>query len=96
MLIPTVLVACGAGIATSTIVSQHVENLLKENKVRAQVVQCTISEVSSLQSGAVLIISTTILPTTYSIPSIVATAYITGIGMGKIDQQILDLLKGRK
>ncbi|TWI59313.1 PTS sugar transporter subunit IIB [Halalkalibacter nanhaiisediminis] len=93
MNIPTVLVACGAGIATSTIVCNRVENLLKENNVRAQVVQCMISEVSSRQDGASLIISTTILPTKYRIPSIVATSYITGIGMEELDQEILTLLK---
>jgi PTS system galactitol-specific IIB component len=91
--IPTVLVACGAGIATSTIVCERVENLLKENKVRAQVVQCMISEVSSLQDGASLIISTTILPTTYRIPSLVATSYITGVGMEELDQKILKVLR---
>ncbi|WP_214780593.1 PTS sugar transporter subunit IIB [Exiguobacterium sp. s22] len=89
MPIPTILVACGAGIATSTIVSQRVEALLKENKIRAQLVQCTISEASTLQYQAVLVISTTILPTRFTTPVVIATPYITGIGMDKIDQQIL-------
>jgi PTS system galactitol-specific IIB component len=90
----TVLVACGAGIATSTVVCERVENLLKENGVNAEVVQCKIAEVASRQEGADLIISTTILPTTYKIPAVSATSYITGIGMEKLDQQILDHLKG--
>ncbi|MCM3411726.1 PTS sugar transporter subunit IIB [Metabacillus sp. YM-086] len=93
MKISTILVACGAGIATSTIVAQRVESLLKENKIRAELIQCTISEVGSLQSNADLIISTTLLPKVYETPTIVATSYITGVGMEKIDQQILDLLK---
>ncbi|MFH7817873.1 PTS sugar transporter subunit IIB [Neobacillus thermocopriae] len=90
----TVLVACGAGIATSTVVCNRVENLLKENNVNAEVIQCKISEVKSRQvEDADLIISTTILPTTYDIPSIIATAYITGIGMEALDKKILDALK---
>ncbi|MED3624751.1 PTS sugar transporter subunit IIB [Neobacillus thermocopriae] len=89
----TVLVACGAGIATSTVVCNRVENLLKENNVNAEVIQCKISEVKSRQVDADLIISTTILPTTYDIPSIIATAYITGIGMEALDKKILDALK---
>jgi galactitol PTS system EIIB component len=91
--IPTVLVACGSGIATSTIVSLRVESLLKENGVKAQLIQCTIAEVGSLQQNADLIISTTILPTAFKIPVILATAYITGIGMEKIDGQILSHFK---
>lgn len=91
--IPTVLVACGSGIATSTIVSMRVESLLKENGVKAQLIQCMIAEVGSLQQNADLIISTTILPTTYKIPVIIATAYITGMGMEKVDEQILSHFK---
>jgi len=89
----TVLVACGAGIATSTVVCQKVENLIKDNNINAEVIQCKIAEVKSRQEGADLIVSTTILPTTYEIPAIIATAYITGIGMDKLDQKILDHLK---
>lgn len=89
----TVLIACGAGIATSTIVSQRVESLLNDHHVRAEVIQCMISEVNSLQHGADLIISTTIPPTQYRIPIIVATSYITGMDMEKTDQRILEALK---
>ncbi|MGJ7920071.1 PTS sugar transporter subunit IIB [Neobacillus sp. LXY-4] len=89
----TVLVACGAGIATSTVVCQKVENLIKDNNINAEVIQCKIAEVKSKQEGADLIVSTTILPTTYDIPAIIATAYITGIGMSALDQKILDHLK---
>ncbi|WP_182104521.1 PTS sugar transporter subunit IIB [Niallia taxi] len=88
-----ILVACGAGIATSTVVCNRVENLVKENNISADVIQCKIAEVASRQGEADLIVSTTILPTTYIIPAIVATAYITGIGMEALDQKILDHLK---
>ncbi|MBK1813632.1 PTS sugar transporter subunit IIB [Clostridium sp. YIM B02505] len=88
-----ILVACGAGIATSTVVCDRVENLVKEHGIDAEIRQCKIAEVGSLQDQADLIVSTTILPTTYSIPAIKATAYITGIGTEKLDQQILDQLK---
>ena len=88
-----VLVACGAGIATSTVVCNRVENLLKENNVNAEVIQCKIAEVKARQQDADLIVSTTILPTTYDIPAIIATSYITGIGMDALDKKILDALK---
>ncbi len=89
----TILVACGAGIATSTVVCQKVETLVKENNINAEIIQCKIAEVKSRQQGADLIVSTTILPTTYDIPAIIATAYISGIGMDKLSQKILDHLK---
>ncbi|PBH36165.1 PTS galactitol transporter subunit IIB [Clostridioides difficile] len=64
-----ILVACGAGIATSTIVCDRVERLVKENNIQAEVEQCKIAECSTKQEGADLIVSTTILPTTYDIPN---------------------------
>jgi Phosphotransferase system, galactitol-specific IIB component len=88
-----VLVACGAGIATSTVVCERVEKLLKDNKINAQVIQCKIAEVASKESGADLIVSTTILPKEYSIPALKAVAYITGMGAEKLDQEIIKILK---
>lgn len=40
-----ILVACGAGIATSTVVCDRVERLVKENNIDATVTQCKIAEV---------------------------------------------------
>ncbi|WP_239253539.1 PTS sugar transporter subunit IIB [Listeria ilorinensis] len=88
-----ILVACGAGIATSTVVTDRVERLVKENNVDAEVKQIKIAEAAALQNDADLIVSTTILPTTYSIPAIIATSYITGIGMEELDEEILSHLK---
>jgi PTS system galactitol-specific IIB component len=88
-----ILVACGAGIATSTVVCDKVERLVKEHNIDATVTQCKIAEVGSLEDNADLIISTTILPREYKIPAIKATAYISGINMQKLDELILSYLK---
>lgn len=88
-----ILVACGAGIATSTVVTDKVERLVKEHNIDAEVQQIKIAEASSLQEGADLIVSTTILPTTYKIPAVIATNYITGMGMEELDEEILSHLQ---
>lgn len=88
-----ILVACGAGIATSTVVCDKVERLVKENNIDATVMQCKIAEVGSLEDQADLIISTTILPREFKIPAIKATAYISGIGTEKLDEKILSYLR---
>ena len=88
-----VIVACGAGIATSTIVTDRVERLLKENNMDAEVRQVKIAEAKQLEDSSDLIVSTTILPTTYSIPAIVATSYISGINEEATDTKILNALK---
>lgn len=87
-----ILVACGAGIATSTVVCHKIEELLKRERIQAEIIQCKIMEVKAKQTQADVIVSTTILPTSYHLPTIIATAYITGIQMEQLDQQIIDAL----
>ena len=60
-----VLIACGAGIATSTIVVSRVEELIKKHNLDVDIKQIKIAEAAALQNEADLIVSTTILPTTY-------------------------------
>lgn len=89
----TLLIACGAGIATSTIVVNKVEELVKKNNLDVNIKQIKIAEAASLQNEADLIVSTTMLPTSYSIPAIIATAYITGFGEEDLEKEILSHLK---
>lgn len=88
-----VLVACGAGIATSTVVMKKVEDLFKENNIDANLIQIKITEAASKQDDADMLISTTVLPTTYKIPAIKAMALLTGIGADKVNNEILETAK---
>lgn len=88
-----VLVACGAGIATSTVVMKKVEDLFKENNIDANLIQIKIAEAASKQDDADMLISTTVLPTTYKIPAIKAMALLTGIGADKVNNEILETAK---
>ncbi|WP_182187562.1 PTS sugar transporter subunit IIB [Pectinatus frisingensis] len=88
-----VLVACGTGIATSTVVCKRVEELLKENHVSAKVIQCKISEVGSYEDQATLLVTTTIPPREYKMPLVKALNYLTNMNTEKTDKEILDVLK---
>lgn len=88
----TVLVACGAGIATSTVVCDRLEELIEKKNLNAQVIQCKIGEVASKEKEADLIISTTILPKQYSIPAIRSMAYVTGIDEEELDEEVIRIL----
>lgn len=48
-----VLVACGAGIATSTVVMKRIEDLLQDNNIEADVEQIKIAEAVSKQEGPI-------------------------------------------
>jgi len=88
-----VLVACGTGIATSTVVAERVKKIIEENGINADVIQCKMSEVASKENEADLLVTTSILPKTYSIPVVNAMGYLTGIGTENIDKEILKHLK---
>jgi PTS system galactitol-specific IIB component len=88
-----VLVACGAGIATSTVVMKKVEDLFKENDIAADFIQIKIAEAASKQDEADMLISTTVLPTTYKIPAIKAMGFLTGINQDQLEKQIIETAK---
>ncbi|MCF6097507.1 PTS sugar transporter subunit IIB [Thermovorax subterraneus] len=88
-----VLVACGTGIATSTVVAERVKKIIDDNGINADVIQCKMSEVTSKESGADLLVTTSILPRSFSIPVVNAMGYLTGIGTENIDKEILKYLK---
>lgn len=85
-----VLVACGAGIATSTVVMKKVEDLFARNEIPAEITQIKIAEASAKQDEADILISTTMLPTEYKIPAIKAMAFLTGINTEKVENEILE------
>ncbi|MEO1769106.1 MULTISPECIES: PTS sugar transporter subunit IIB [Enterococcus] len=85
-----VLVACGAGIATSTVVMKKVEDLFARNQIPVEIMQIKIAEASAKQDEADILISTTMLPTEYKIPAIKAMAFLTGINTEKVENEILE------
>jgi PTS system galactitol-specific IIB component len=88
-----ILVACGTGIATSTVVCKKVEDLIKANSINARIIQCKISEVSGYEDQADLLVTTTISSRNYKFPVVNAMNYLTNINPGKVDQGIIEALK---
>lgn len=88
-----VLVACGAGIATSTVVMKKIEALFSKHQIDVEFRQIKIAEAASLQNDYDMLITTTMLPTTYDIPAIKAMSFLTGINQAKAEEEILDTVK---
>ncbi|MFC3419025.1 PTS sugar transporter subunit IIB [Salinicoccus hispanicus] len=89
----TVLVACGAGIATSTVVNNAIEELAKENNIKVDLKQIKISEVGAYADSADLLVTTAMTQKEYDFPVINARNFLTGIGMEDTKAQILEELK---
>lgn len=88
-----ILVACGTGIATSTVVCKKVEDLIASHGINARIIQCKISEVGAYEDQADLLVTTTISSRNYKFPVVNAINYLTNINPGKVDQAIIEALK---
>ncbi len=88
-----VLVACGAGIATSTVVNGAIEDMAKENNLQVDLVQIKIAEVGGYVDTADLLVTTAMTKKEYPFPVINAQSFLTGIGKEDTKQKILEELK---
>jgi len=88
-----ILVACGTGIATSTVVARKLEEELNKRGIEVVITQCKASEVPAKAANNDLIVTTTILADTKNIPTIRIISFLTGIGMEKDIEKIVAYLK---
>lgn len=88
-----IIVACGGAIATSTVAANRIRELLKTNGINGEVKQTRITELDAEKDGADLIVTTAKVKKDYGVPTIHGVAFISGIGIEKLEQQILDALK---
>lgn len=89
----TIIVACGTGIATSTVVVSKVKELLEENQIEANFIQCTAAEISNHVDQADLIITTMQMENPYAKPIVVGMSFLTGIGVDETKKEILEHLQ---
>jgi PTS system galactitol-specific IIB component len=90
-----IYVCCGTGIATSTVISKKVNEMLKENNIAADISQCRITEVvSKVQTlkPDLVISSAQIMADLGDVPVIVGRAFLTGVNKQQVINQIIEIL----
>lgn len=88
----TIIVACGSGIATSTILCTKIEELLNEHNISHELIQCSILEIEGYESLGDVIVSSTQLQKKYSIPTVMGISFITSIGEEATKEELLKIL----
>ena len=92
-----IIIACGSGVATSTLIASKVEDILKKHNLKAQVIQCSLNEVDGLLKDATLVVTSMgKLKVEGDVPIIVALPYITGVGAAETDAAIERILLENK
>lgn len=90
----TVIVSCGTGIATSTVVAKAIEEACKEAGIDVITKQCKGQEIPELlRQGADLIVTTSTMRFDPGIPVVKGLAFLTGVGKDEVVQEILDHLR---
>lgn len=88
-----IVIACGAGLATSSMVKEKVETILKENNIAFKIIQCTLTEVEQYDGEVDLIITTMKVRKKYTSPVISGSSYLSGVNEDEITKQIVAILK---
>lgn len=83
-----ILVVCGAGAATSTVVAEKVRVFLEGLGIDADLQQCKAAEAATRSDGVDLIVSTTRLPADFTMPVVHAVSLLTGVGVDATYRQI--------
>lgn len=87
-----VLVVCGTGVATSTVVVSKVRDFLEAEGINAQIQQGKVMDLVGSGVDADLIVSTTDVPDSVTIPVVRALSLITGMGQEGTLREIADAL----
>jgi len=92
-----ILTVCGTGGVTSSVMAVKVRELLEKNKIVAEIHSCKAIEVDSFIDSLHpdLIVTSTPLPHK-SVPVVLGTSFLTGIGVDKTEKEILNKLSEGK
>jgi len=89
-----VIIACGSGIATSTLAVHKFQTFCEENGIDVEIEQCCYGEVEGFITGADLLLTTQKYDQDFGVPTEICFAYITGIGEEELNAKLLQILKG--
>lgn len=87
-----IIVACGSGIATSTVALSKIQTGLEsKGKLKdIQFVQTSLSELPSLVEGATAIVTTAQGGDGFGVPVVSGLGLITGLGVDKVIDEIIE------
>ncbi|QOT00564.1 PTS sugar transporter subunit IIB [Brevibacterium sp. JNUCC-42] len=83
-----VMVICGTGVATSTVVMQKLKTFFQEKGLEANLEQSKVSDILNKGDQYDIIISTTTVPANLQEKVINAVPLLTGIGKEKVFVEI--------
>nr|WP_231037547.1 PTS sugar transporter subunit IIB [Pectinatus frisingensis] len=87
------MVACGSGIATSTVAQEAIKKILAQAGIDAVLIKGNLTEIPQKQNGVDIIFVTSNYDQPVKVPVIKVFGLISGINRDKIKDQIIDVCK---
>ncbi|MGG5373290.1 PTS sugar transporter subunit IIB [Enterococcus sp. AZ196] len=87
-----VIVACGTGMATSSMIAEKVRQVLEDNEVEYTLSQAQLSELD-MYKEADLFVTAMRVEEDYGVPMVVGTPFLVGIGEAEAAAKIIEILK---
>ncbi|MDD2980065.1 MAG: PTS sugar transporter subunit IIB [Hespellia sp.] len=88
-----ILVACGSGVATSTIAQEAVKEIVQNIGVKAKIVKGTIAEVPDKQKDVDLVLTTANYRQPLDKPQMSVFGLVSGVNRAATEKKLADLLK---
>lgn len=88
-----VIVACGSGVATSQMIADKVNRLLKERNVEAEVLAIDIKSLPEHIESSDAYIAIIQAGKEYSIPTVNGVAFLTGVGQKGELEKLIQILE---
>ena len=89
-----ILIVCGTGIATSTVIAQKVREYCEARGYEVSIDQAKVMETLRGVDDYDLVVSTTQLPSSVSTPSVSGLPFLTGAGVDRALEEIRQKLEG--
>jgi PTS system galactitol-specific IIB component len=88
-----ILVACGSGVATSTVAKNAVSEIAAKNNIPVEIIKCTIAEVPSRQADVDVVLTTANYRRPLDKPYMSVFGLISGVGAAQAEKKLTALLK---
>lgn len=88
-----ILVICGTGVATSTVVAVKIQEHCASLGIQISIAQGKVMDLVRGVEGYDLIVATTPIPESIKIPVIQGLSFLTGIGVERTLEDIVEAVK---
>jgi PTS system galactitol-specific IIB component len=86
-----IMVACGSGVATSTVAADAVKTILKDAGIQAKIFKCTLGELESKQKEVDLILTTANYKKSLEVPQMSVFGLVSGVNEDTVKQKLVNM-----